>query len=88
MSSQNSEIPSAVFGTRNNPIEAQNPQKTINEIIKEGDVYNADSAQKAKENPTINMIISDNNNENQDINNTNNKITNPILIQSMSKGKS
>ena len=87
MSSQNSEIPSAVFGTRNNPIEAQNPQKTINEIIKEGDVYNADSAQKAKENPTINMIISDNNNENQDINNTNNKITNPILIQSMSKGK-
>ena len=89
--SQNSEIPSAVFGTQNNPLEAQNPQKTLNEIIKEGDVYNADSAQKTQANPTINMIISsdnnNNNNENNDINTTTNIITNPILIQSMSKGK-
>ena len=41
---QNSEIPSAAFGTQNNP---QN-LKTLNDIIIEGDVYNADSA---KENP-------------------------------------
>ena len=86
ISQQNSEMPSAIFGTLNNPEENQNPQKTLNEIIKEGDVYNADSAKKTQINPTLNLIISSDNNDNNTTTSTN-IITNPILIQSMNKGK-
>ena len=84
---QNSEMPSAIFGVQNNPNENQNAQKTLNDMIKEGDVYNADSAQKTQANPTINLIISSPDNNTENNNTTTNIITNPILIQSMNKGK-
>ena len=74
---QNSEIPSAVFGTQNNP---QN-MKTLNDMIIEGDVYNADSSKKTQTNPniftTINPLVS---NEDSNLNNNN------IQMQSLNKG--
>ena len=67
---ENTEIPSAVFGQQ---------QKTLNEIIKEGDAYNADSAKKNQIDPNFITTI------NPNITNEDSNINNNILSQS--KGK-
>ena len=64
---QNSEIPSAVFDNQSN----SNIYKTLNEMVTEGDVYNADSAKKTQTNPinVFNALNPDISNENSNLNN-------------------
>ena len=73
---QNSEIPSAAFGTQNNP---QN-LKTLNDMIVNGDVYNADSAKKTKTNPNIFTTI------NPNLSNEDSNLNINIQTQSLNKG--
>ena len=73
---QNSEITSAAFGTQNNP---QN-LKTLNDIIIEGDVYNADSAKKTQTNPNIFTTI------NPNLSNEDSNLNINIQAQSLNKG--
>ena len=76
---QSSELPSAVFGNQDN----SKPPKTLNDIIQEGEIYNADSAKKTQETPTIFSVIENPNIINEDANAN----INDIKMQSINKGK-
>ena len=82
--SQNSEIPSAVFGAQNNQEENPKPQQTLNDIIKEGTIYNAESSKKTQSNP--NIFININTNISNENSNTNNNPL-PIQVTSLNKPK-
>ena len=80
--SQNSELPSAVFGNQGNS--NSNLYKTLNEMVTDGEVYNADSAKKTQTNPinVFNALNPDLSNENSNLNNINNN----NQMKSLNKG--
>ena len=75
----NTEQPSATFNIQNNSEINTESLKTLNDKIKEGDIYNADSAKKTQTNPNLNIFSTLN------INTSNENA--PIPIPSTNKGK-
>ena len=75
----NTEQPSATFNIQNNSEINTESLKTLNDKIKEGDIYNADSAKKTQTNPNLNIFSTLNTN-------TSNENA-PIPLPSTNKGK-